>query len=97
MFQIKIAGIKFFQTQFSKNCDKFWNDYNKCVNDGILIKNNLINPSHAEFYFNFLQCEQFDKLHNNQIQFNPNDIKYPYNKTYTIEKINDIVVIKFDD
>jgi hypothetical protein len=85
-----------------KDCKQFWNDYDKCANfnsDNKIINSiNMSKQNPKPWYFNFFECDEYkNTYHKNKIEFNPNDIKYPYNKYYKIEKVDKVIKINMYD
>lgn len=88
------------------NCKDFFNNFTKCIDQktntyGELIK---VNKEPQNFnYFNFFDCNEYksviesSKLKIKSINFNPNDIAYPYNSSYTIKNLNGEIKIRFYD
>lgn len=91
-------------TMKSTNCENFFNDFTKCVNDRTSVLGKLKKPNVEPInsnYFNFFNCGEYDNFINSsrlkikEISFNPNDISYPYNSYYSITNNNGKIKIKF--
>ena len=88
------------------NCKDFFNNFTKCVEQKINIYGELkkvnIEPQNSN-YFSFFDCKEYQhmiessRLKIKSISFNPNDISYPYNSSYTIKNINGEIKIRFYD
>lgn len=88
------------------NCKEFFNNFKKCVEHKTNIFSELIKvniePNNTN-YFNFFDCKEYNtviessRLKIKSISFNPNDIAYPYNCSYTIKNINGVIKIRFYD
>lgn len=81
---------------------QFWHDFNKCANlnrDNEIV--NLINMSTNNSkprYFEIFNCNEYKiTWHKHKIEFDPNDIEYPYNKNYMIKKVDNVIKIKMYD
>ena len=88
------------------NCKEFFNNFTKCVEQKTNIFGELkkvnIEPNNFN-YFNFFDCKEYksviesSRLKIKSINFNPNDIVYPYNCTYTIKNMGGEIKIRFYD